>query len=187
MSRGWRSAVVVEQWPRADRIASSARTLILYSILLIATFFIAGCAHKTRASGLNDTQSGPWAGRISLQVQSDPPQSIFAGFELKGTPEKGELTLVSPIGSVIGVLRWSPGEAVLESGREIRSFASVDSLLAQTTGAAIPVTALFAWLEGNNISQYGWTADLSRQSEGRITAKRTDPAPQAELRIILDQ
>ncbi|MEO6017235.1 MAG: outer membrane lipoprotein LolB [Polaromonas sp.] len=177
----------MEQWPSADRLATSARTLILLSILLIATFFIAGCAQNTPARSLNDTKNGPWAGRISLQVQSDPPQSFFAGFELKGTPEKGELTLVSPIGSVIGVMHWSPGEAILESGREVRSFASVDALLAQTTGAAIPVNALFAWLEGNNTSQYGWTADLSRQSEGRITAKRTDPAPQAELRIVLDQ
>ena len=97
------------------------------------------------------------------------------------------MKLVSPIGSVIGVMRWSPGEAVLESGREVRSFASVDVLLAQTTGAAIPVTALFAWLEGTNTSQYGWTADLSQQATGRITAKRVDPAPQAELRIVLDQ
>lgn len=177
----------VGQWPRAERPATGAKAWILLAILLIATFCIAGCAHNTGATGLNDPENGPWAGRISLQVQSDPPQSFFAGFELKGTPEKGDLTLVSPIGSVIGVMRWSPGEAVLESGREVRSFASVDALLAQATGAAIPVTALFAWLQGNNTSQYGWTADLSQQSTGRITAKRVDPAPQAELRIVLDQ
>ena len=106
---------------------------------------------------------------------------------MQGTAEKGELKLVSPIGSVIGVMRWSPGEAILESSSEVRSFASVDALLAQATGAAIPVTALFAWLQGTNTSQYGWTADLSQQSTGRITAKRVDPAPQAELRIVLDQ
>ncbi len=179
--------IVKGQSSGVDRPAPAARTWIFLPFLLIATFFIAGCAHKTGASGLNDQKNGPWAGRISLQVQSDPPQSFFAGFELQGTPEKGDLKLVSPIGSVIGVMRWSPGEAILESGREIRSFASVDALLAQVTGAAIPVTALFAWLEGTNTSQYGWTADLSQQSTGRITAKRVDPAPQAELRIVLDQ
>ena len=173
--------------PRLDRPAPGAKAVLFLCTLLLATFFIAGCAHNTGAAVLNDPKNAIWAGRISLQVQSDPPQSFFAGFELKGTPDKGDLTLVSPIGSVIGVMRWSPGEAVLESGREVRSFASVDALLAQVTGAAIPVTALFAWLEGTNTSQYGWTADLSQQSTGRITAKRVDPAPQAELRIVLDQ
>ena len=169
------------------RLAARASSSAVLSGFVIATFFIAGCAYKPGVIGLNNLNNGPWAGRISLQVQSDPPQSFFSGFELKGRPETGELTLVSPIGSVIGVMRWSPGEAVLESGGQIRSFASVDALLAQTTGAAIPVTALFAWLEGINTSQFGWTADLSQQSKGRITARRTDPAPQAELRIVLDQ
>lgn len=154
---------------------------------LFAIFLIAGCAQATRTTSLNDTKNGVFSGRISLQVQTDPPQSFFAAFELKGKPDQGELRLVSPIGSVIGVIRWSPSEAQLQSGSDIRSFASVDALLAQTTGAAIPVTALFAWLEGNDISQYGWTADLSQHASGRINARRTDPQPQADLRILLDQ
>ena len=187
MSRAFRFGATCGHSARVYRSAPGSRALILLFILLTAIFFIAGCAHNAGAGSPNDPKNGPWAGRISLQVQSDPPQSFFAGFELQGTPEKGELKLVSPIGSVVGVMRWSPGEAVLESGREVRSFASVDALLAQATGAAIPVTALFAWLQGTNTSQYGWTADLSQQSTGRITAKRVDPAPQAELRIVLDQ
>ena len=59
--------------------------------------------------------------------------------------------------------------------------------MAQATGAAVPMSALFAWLRGDNASASGWTADLSRQSEGRITATRSQPAPKAELRIVLDQ
>lgn len=129
-----------------------------------------------------------WAGRISLQVQSEPAQSFSASFELKGQPEQGELTLISPLGSVLGVLRWSPGEAVLDSGNgKIQRFASVDELMAQATGAAVPVAALFAWLLGDPVSVSGWSADLSRHAEGRISAKRTQPAPQADLRVVLDR
>jgi outer membrane lipoprotein LolB len=129
-----------------------------------------------------------WSGRISLQVQSEPAQSFSASFELKGRPERGELSLISPLGSVLGVLRWSPGEAVLDSGNgKIQRFASVDELMAQATGAAVPLAALFAWLQGEPAGASGWSADLSRHKDGRISAKRSDPAPQADLRVVLDQ
>ena len=161
---------------------------LLLSSLFLATFLIAGCAHPPGISTINDQQTGFWTGRISLQLQSEPVQSFHAGFELKGEARQGELTLISPLGSILGVLRWSPQEAELDSGNHNpQRFESVDALMAQATGAAVPISALFAWLRGDNASASGWTADLSRQSEGRITATRSQPAPRAELRIVLDQ
>ena len=154
---------------------------------LIATFLIAGCARKIYRNDLNDTEKRLWTGRISLQIQSDPPQAFFAGFELKGRSERGELLLTSPIGNVLGVMRWSPDEAVLESGNETKRFTSVDALLEQTTGAAIPIAALFDWLRGENTRLNGWSADLSGLDTGRIVATRVEPAPQTRLRIVLDQ
>lgn len=159
--------------------------------VLIAAFFIAACAHKQGSTGINDIKNEVdirfWSGRLSLQVQSEPVQAFFAGFELKGQADSGELTLLSPLGSILAVMRWSPGEAVLEQGGSTKRFASKDELLAQTTGAAVPVSALFDWLEGTNTSVNGWTADLSQQAGGRISAKRSNPAPQADLRIVLDK
>ena len=163
--------------------------------MLFATFFIAACAHKQGATGINSPLNGLddaaptafWAGRISLQLQSEPPQAFFAGFELKGRADSGELTLISPLGSILGIMRWSPSEAVLEQGGRTQRFASTDDLLLQTTGAAIPVAALFDWLAGKNTPTPGWAADVSQQPAGRITAKRTAPAPQADLRIVLDK
>lgn len=152
-----------------------------------ALFFIAGCAHQARQPGINEAQTGQFAGRIGLQIQSDPPQAFFAGFELKGNADRGDLTLISPIGSVIGMMRWSPGEALLENGRDVRHFTSVDALLQETTGAPIPVAALFDWLDGKSTTMNGWTADLTQRITGRITAKRTAPQPQMDLRIVLDQ
>jgi outer membrane lipoprotein LolB len=155
---------------------------------VLAIFLIAGCAQPPRATGQNGLKDEYWAGRISLQVQSEPAQSFSASFELKGKPEQGELTLISPLGSVLGVLRWSPGEAVLDSGNgKVQRFSSVDELMAQATGAALPVAALFAWLQGDPASASGWSADLSRHNEGRISAKRIQPAPQADLRVVLDR
>lgn len=84
-------------------------------------------------------------------------------------------------------MRWSPSEATLESGKEIKHFSSVDALLEQTTGATIPVAALFDWLHGKNTQLNGWSADLSELTTGRILATRTEPAPPTKLRILLDQ
>lgn len=121
-------------------------------------------------------------------MQSDPVQSFSASFELKGQPERGELTLLSPLGNVLGILRWSPDEALLDSGhQQIQHFSSIDELMERATGAAVPPSALFAWLQGINASVSGWSADLSRRGEGRISASRAQPRPQAELRVVLDQ
>lgn len=163
------------------------RRSVILGLPLIATFLIAGCARKIYPEGPNNAQKKLWTGRISLQIQSDPPQAFFAGFELKGHPERGELSLTSPIGNVLGIMRWLPGEAVLDSGGEIKRFASVDALLEQTTGAAIPIAALFDWLKGVNTQHNGWSADLSGLDLGRIVAARGEPAPQTRLRIVLDQ
>ena len=122
-----------------------------------------------------------------MQVQSEPAQAFFAGFELKGQADTGELTLTSPLGNILGIMRWTPLDATLEQGGNIRRFASTDDLLAQTTGAAIPISALFDWLGGKNVAAPGWAADLSQLDNGRITAQRTNPAPQANLRIVLDK
>lgn len=125
---------------------------------------------------------------MSLNIKSEPEQYFSAGFELKGKSERGQLTLISPLGNVLGVMRWAPGEAELDSGNHnIQRFDSVDALMAQTTGAAVPLGALFAWLQGDNATATGWSADLSRQSEGRIAATRMQPQPQADLRVVLDQ
>ena len=156
--------------------------------LIFATILIAGCASPVSGTALNSLKTEFWTGRISLNVKSEPEQSFSAGFELKGRPERGELTLISPLGNVLGVLRWSPGEAELDSGnRNIQRFHSVDALMAQATGAAVPLGALFAWLQGENATASGWSADLSRQAEGRILATRMQPMPRADLRVVLDQ
>ncbi|MDI1268576.1 MAG: lipoprotein insertase outer membrane protein LolB [Polaromonas sp.] len=161
------------------------RSAALLVSLLFTTFFIAGCASPPRAADQNDEKKSFWAGRISLQVQSEPPQAFFAGFELRGNPTQGELTLNSPLGNSLAVLRWSPREAVLDSGNQIQRFATVDELIEKATGAAVPLPALFDWLDGKNTAADGWKADLSQQAEGRISASRTLPQPRSDLRIVL--
>ena len=47
--------------------------------------------------------------------------------------------------------------------------------------------SLFDWLAGRPTPVPGWQPDLSRQSEGRISARRTSPPPEADLRVVLER
>lgn len=159
--------------------------------VLFATLFIAGCAIPTRAIAPNQSELAPWRGRLAVRVESEQaqsqPQSFAAGFELTGTPREGELTLYTPLGNTAAALSWSPQAAVMRTNGEVRHFESLDALIRQAVGTEIPVDALFAWLAGDNMTVAGWRADLSQHADGRITARRTEPAPQAELKLVLEK
>lgn len=145
---------------------------------------LGGCALPARrASGTDEAGEGYWSGRLALQVDSEPVQSWSAGFELMGRPEAGELRIASPLGQILAQLHWQPGSAVLVRGAERQHRASLASLVRELTGTEIPVEALFAWLRGNPARVPGWEADLSRQPEGRIIARRLEPLPATTLRL----
>lgn len=128
-----------------------------------------------------------WSGRLGLQVQGDKPQDLFAGFELQGSPEQGELSLLSPIGLLLARLSWRPGQALLEQGEQRWQDTSVDALAQRLAHTAVPIAALFDWLEGRPNASAGWSVDLSDWSQGRILAQRQTTAPAARLRIVVER
>ena len=153
-----------------------------------ALLIVAGCAVQPAAT----ERSGPpvgsgWSGRLALRIDSEPTQNFSALFDLRGTPQAGELTLTTPIGSTLAVLSWSPGEALLKNGSQTRRYESVDALIEAATGAAIPVNALFSWLAGRDDPVPGWTANLAQVGSGRLQAIRQSPQPVADLRIAFER
>jgi outer membrane lipoprotein LolB len=121
-----------------------------------------------------------------LRVETAEPTSFFASFELSGQAQAGELTLSSPMGTTLAQLRWSPQYALLRSDGRTRAFDSLEALAIEATGTDIPIPALFQWLRGQPANADGWLADLSQLPDGRLLARRTQPAPAAELRLILE-
>jgi outer membrane lipoprotein LolB len=169
-------------WPggisRLGRAAAAGWLLVL----------LAACASPPRAPVDPNAPSDIRTGRLALAVQDQPSQSFSAGFELRGRAEQGSLSLFNPVGGTVAVLRWQPGSAVLETpGQPPRQFASVEALVLQATGSAIPITALFDWLNGVNTPVAGWQADLSSVANGRLRAQRKSPPPEADLRLVLDR
>ncbi|WP_326536395.1 outer membrane lipoprotein LolB [Pseudorhodoferax sp.] len=154
-------------------------------LLLALAASLSACALPPRAPAAAGEPY--WNGRLALQVDGDKPQSFSAGFELRGTPQAGELSLYSPLGATLAQLRWAPGTAELQADGRRRQYPSIDALTEDATGTALPLPALFAWLDGRAAEVPGWQADLSRIADGRLVARRSMPLPTAELRIVLQQ
>ena len=156
-------------------------------LLLASIILIAGCARPVSVLDPFDLKNNLWTGRLALQVESEPPQSFSAGFELRGNAESGELSLFSPLGNTLAVLNWSQGTASLNARGRVQEFDSLDELLTHTTGTPIPIAALFDWLAGTQTSGIGWSADLAQLAQGKLQATRHTPDPVAVLRLVLDQ
>jgi outer membrane lipoprotein LolB len=163
-----------------------------------AALLLAGCATP------GPPGEAPWAqGRLALRVDasaSRPAQSLNLGFELRGDGERGELRLTGPLGTRVAEARWSPREAVLDSGQGPVRYTSLEALAAQALGEALPLQALPPWLAGRpwpgaphralpapavGFEQLGWQVDLSRHAEGHVLARRDTP-PAVLLRVRLD-
>jgi outer membrane lipoprotein LolB len=94
--------------------------------------------------------------------------------------------LYGPLGSTAAHLNWAPDAATLRSNGSVRNFNSLNELAQQATGTDLPIAALFDWLAGRDVPVPGWEADLSQLGQGRLTARRLQPEPTSELRLILE-
>ena len=173
--------------PLAHWKAAFSRALV-WLLVGIALAMTSGCAPQAKQPPQVQGQARTaWSGRLALQVEDQAAQSFSAGFELQGSAESGELTLFTPLGSVLAHMDWAPGHARLQSSGEVRKSDSLQSLLAQTLGTPIPVAALFSWLQGTQTTASGWQADLTALDNGRLVATRYEPVPQAVLRVVFER
>ena len=178
---------------------ASARRSALAALPLAATVLLAACATPPPAP---EASLGPWtSGRLSLRVEAragQPAQSLGAAFELRGGGERGELKLLTPLGTQLAQARWQPGQAELTTADGVWAFDDLDALAERALGERVPLAALPDWLAGRpwpaaahavtavGFDQLGWSVDLSRQAEGRIAAARAAP-PVVSLRVLIDR
>lgn len=150
---------------------------------------LAGCAQPRLRPRDDAAATAFWSGRLALQVHDAQAQeqSFSAAFELQGAEREGQLILLSPFGAALAELQWSPAGAQLRQGGQLRESPSLDALVQDSLGTALPLGALFAWLAGEQASARGWQADLTQLAEGRLRAERTEPLPRATLRLVLDR
>lgn len=160
----------------------TVRRFHAWAAVLVTAALLSACATTPRPATLPGEEM--WSGRLSLNVDSTPPQSFSSAFDLRGAPTAGELQLSSPLGNTLATVVWTPQSAELRQGGLVTRRGSLDELTTELSGTAVPVAALFGWLRGVQGDVPGWQADLSRQAEGRVTARRSAPLPTAELRVV---
>ena len=163
---------------------TSRRQWCLAAVAL-ATGLLAGCAQPARQLTAA-TADRYWSGRMSVQVQSTPPQTTSGSFELSGSADAGELILINPLGSIVARVEWNRQQASITQNAHTTHAESLSQLTEDLLGTALPIHALFDWLHGTATQAQGWSADLSAHAAGKITAQRTSPLPEASLRIVLD-
>ena len=163
-----------------------ARTRATLAAALFVSLLIAGCALPPKKFGAYPQEASTWRGRLAVRVETAEPQSFSAAFELTGSAAAGEMTLFNPLGGTAAVLAWDAQTAIMRVNGDVQHHPSLDALISRAIGTEIPVDALFSWLAGELASADGWNPDLSQRARGRITAKRTSPAPPVELRLVLD-
>lgn len=164
-----------------------ARRRLAAVAVLAPLLALAGCSTPPSPTATSGALRTHWSGRLALQLEGQAAQSFSAAFELDGNPLHGELRLLSPFGNTLVQLDWKPGHARLHSGETTQESSSLEDLLEQATGAAIPVTALFSWLSGIPATSDGWHADLSAIEQGKMLAQRQTPEPRATLRITFER
>jgi outer membrane lipoprotein LolB len=161
--------------------------------LVLVALLLAACAAPPK---LPPSEQPQWSGRLSIKIDADPSrqkpeQQTSAGFTLVGNAAAGQLDLFTPLGGKAAQVVWTPQSATISNGNVGRNFPDLATALREVTGADIPTSSLFDWLQGKQDkalgASMGWEADLTRLSEGRIVAIRPQPLPRIELRIVLEQ
>jgi outer membrane lipoprotein LolB len=141
----------------------------------------------------NGSSHHVWQGRLAIEAAPPDnapeakPLAFSASFELTGAPDAGEMTFLTPLGAIAGKVIWTNDLAQWRTGAKTRNFDGIGSLIQELTGTDVPITALFAWLDGHNLSAPGWKVDLSGFEQGQIVAQRLTPTHQARLRVILER
>lgn len=184
------------------------RRLLLAAAALLA---LSGCSTVPKApadAAPVPSDSPRLTGRFGLTVPAGAGgqprgQSVNASFELLGDARRGQLEMSTPMGSLVARVSWQPGLAHLRTPDVERTYDDVDALTQELLGEALPVQALFDWLQGRPwplapavqrgdeaFEQLGWRVDLRRFQERLIAAQRLSPTgaePLATLRLKLDE
>ena len=165
---------------------------------LVAALALAGCA-----AWASPTSGSVLSGRISVRVvetvSDESARGLSATFELAGDAQRGSLSLSSSLGTRLGEASWAPGSVTLvRAGGTRTDYADLDAMTRELLGEALPLAALFDWLDGRpwsgapsaptrppaapGFDQLGWQVDLARFGDRVVVARRDG----VTVRALLD-
>lgn len=107
-------------------------------------------------------------------------------FDLSGSATRGSLLLEGPLGTRIAQANWTPDGAWLTRNGQTEPFADMAQLTEAALGQALPLAALFAWIQGNAVHAAPWVVDLTQWATGRIRASQTAANEKVDVLLVLD-
>ena len=163
---------------------------------LVFALALAGCAQLQKAPPAA-VQEARLSGRISVTVAGTVHNRGTGGaasFELFGGPQAGRLELTSPLGALVARAEWRPDRVMLQTPGDERQFDDLDALTRELLGEAVPVAALFDWLQARpwpaaphqktaaGFEQLGWR--IEPKLPALVATRLADPV--VTLRARLD-
>lgn len=181
----------------------------------------ASAAASTAASACTPASAQPaqpaWRAETQLSLQGQiglklaawrdqPAKGVSLGFFFAGQAEQGKLDLMTPLGSQLAQVSWSPMGATLrrhsDSESEQLLYGSIDELATRVLGEAIPLPTLVHWMQGRpdphrphrasttpgRFEQDGWQVDVSDFAQHRVQIQR-EPTPSlrgVQIKVYLD-
>lgn len=122
--------------------------------------------------------------------QTEPAKGMSFGFFFQGQLERGNLALMTPLGSQVAQIEWTPTAATLHrigpgGGEDLRR-GGIEELAEAALGEALPLQTLVHWMRGQPdpelphspqseaglFEQRGWLIDTRERAQGRILATR---------------
>ncbi|TFW29855.1 outer membrane lipoprotein LolB [Duganella callida] len=149
---------------------------LLTALAIAAAAVLAGCA-TTPSAPRSSAAVAPYhdsielAGRIAINYSRDgKKESLNGKFTWQQTRANTDVSLISPTGQTVAVIKLTPTSATLqESGKAPRSAPDLDSLSAQTLGWSLPVSGLRNWLQGHAVGSDGQPFVASPANDTVIT------------------
>jgi outer membrane lipoprotein LolB len=128
-------------------------------------------------------------GQLSIKLQAFQgldAKGVSMGFFFNGGPQGGQLDLMTPMGSQVARVHWTPADAWLQTDQGERHFDTLGALSAEVLGEPLPLAALMNWVQGRpdpdlpaathitaqSFEQSGWQIDTTDIGIGRLNAQR---------------
>lgn len=113
------------------------------------------------------------SGKISIQYQQNEKTETLSGnFEWQQVAQELTITLSSPLGQTIAIIRETPqGASLQQAKQETRYAADVEQLLYESLGWTLPVAGLRDWLQGFDRSTTGQRIMVATRDRQRIMSQ----------------
>lgn len=142
-----------------------------------------------------------WQGHFSIKLGpwgTLPGEGQSFTFYLQSSSRTGQLDLMTPLGTQLAQVSWSPQGTRIESSEGTQQFASLKDMSQQLLGEEVPLRALPHWLQGipspdlptatisadhTGFDQGGWTIDAHGLPNGKLQATRSQTNTQRLITI----